>query len=351
VSRQPFYKNIHFILIAGGLLLNFFLALGYYYINVGGVPKLSDLSGFYEQGWPILLQTFVIIYFLHFSIQYFNNKYKDRPNGFQRFMMETVFIIIVGFGIMEIFRWIFITYMVVPEEDMTFLQKKLKQIQFIDLTFLLVIYAFMTSFRIFRYLQQKQLELLKWQREYTQSQFEAVKNQLNPHFLFNSLSALTSLVYVDADLAENFIQKLSKTYRYLLEQRDKEVVPLQQEFEFLHSYTYLLEQRFGKKVNISVENIDTNGFKLPPHSLMILLEHIVNTNSMSNSKPLVIDLKQKNDQLIIDYNCQPKAAITENTKEQVKRLQEQYSFLSERKLIIIDDADKGEIRIPLVQPT
>lgn len=347
--KQPFYKNIHFIFIGGGLLLNLLLAVIYFYINSGGIVTLADLPGYYTQGWPIVLQTIVIIYFVYYSIQYFNKKYREQPNGFRRFLSEVIFVMLVGFCIMEVFRLIFVRFMVVPETDMSFLEKKLRQIQTIDLTFLIVIYAFMTSFRIFRFLQLQQLNVLKWQREYTQSQFETVKNQLNPHFLFNSLSTLTSLVYVDADRAESFIQKLSKTYRYLLEQRDKTVVPLQQEYEFVQSYAYLLDERFGKKVKIDLAPLQTKGFSLPPHTMMILLEYIISTNAMSAGKPLHIRLQQLDDTLILNYTMQPKTAITGNTQEQIKHLEDEYNFLSDRKLVLSSEDELGKVMIPLVK--
>ena len=347
VLKQPFFKSIHFIFIAGGLILNLLLAAIYFYINSGGIVTPADLPGYYTQGWPIVLQTIVIIYFVHYSIQYFNKRYKEEPNNFQRFLREVIFVMLVGFCIMEVFRWIFIRYMVVPEADMSFLEKKLRQIQLIDLTFLILIYAFMTSFRIFQFLQEKQLEVLKWKREYTQSQFETVKNQLNPHFLFNSLSTLASLVYVDADRAESFIQKLSKTYRYLLEQRDKPIVPLQQEYEFVQSYAFLLEQRFGRKVQIEIGPMKSKGLSLPPHTMMILLEYIIHSNAMSAGRPVHIQLQQENDTLVLDYNAQPKATITGNIQEQVAHLEEEYTFLSDRKLYLNNEV--GKVIIPLVK--
>ena len=268
------------------MLLNFLLAIVYRYINIGS-PFIhwSELPGFYTQGWPIMVQTFVILYLVYFSIRHFSRRYKENPNGIERFVREILFILLAGFAVMEFFRWVFVTYMVVPEDDMAFLDRKLKMILMIDITFLIVIYSFMTSFRIFRYLQLKNLEVVKWQREYTQSQFEAMKNQLNPHFLFNSLNALSSLVYVNADLAETFIEKLSRSYRYLLEQRDKTTVPLAQELQFLDSFLFLTEQRFGNKLQVNLQEIHAANCYLPPHTLMILLEYIIQTNSMSAASP------------------------------------------------------------------
>ena len=349
MKKKSFYTNIHFLFITGGLLLNFLLAIVYRYINIGSpFIHLNELPAFYTQGWPIMLQTFVILYLVYFSIKYFNKRYIYNPNGFERFLREVLFVLLVGFVIMEFFRWVFVTYMVVPEEDAAFLGKKLKMILTIDLTFLIVIYSFMTSFRIFRYLQQKNIEVARWQREYTQSQFEAMKNQLNPHFLFNSLNALSSLVYVDANLAETFIEKLSKSYRYLLEQREKQTVPLEQELQFLDSFLFLTEQRFGKKFRVTTEKIEAEGYFLPPHTLMILIESILLNNVMSATKPLVVSIKKEGGRLCINYRHQPKINRAPEAETQLEQLQEQLSYLTNERIETRQEGAETRITIPLL---
>jgi hypothetical protein len=332
------------------MLLNFLLAIVYRYINIG-TPFIhwSELPGFYTQGWPIMVQTFVILYLVYFSIRHFSRRYKENPNGVERFVREILFILLAGFAIMEFFRWVFVTYMVVPEDDMAFLDRKLKMILMIDITFLIVIYAFMTSFRIFRFLQLKNLEVVKWQREYTQSQFEAMKNQLNPHFLFNSLNALSSLVYVNADLAETFIEKLSRSYRYLLEQRDKTTVPLEQELQFLDSFLFLVEQRFGNKLQVKLEEIDANHCYVPPHTLMILLEYIIQTNSMSAASPLRLLLKRQEEVLILQYEEQLKPGnIPEEAGSQLHKLKDEFQYLLGKPLHKQHEGKAVTVTIPLL---
>ena len=332
------------------MLLNFLLAIVYRYINIG-TPFIhwSELPGFYTQGWPIMVQTFVILYLVYFSIRHFSRRYKENPNGVERFVREILFILLAGFAIMEFFRWVFVTYMVVPEDDMAFLDRKLKMILMIDITFLIVIYAFMTSFRIFRFLQLKNLEVVKWQREYTQSQFEAMKNQLNPHFLFNSLNALSSLVYVNADLAETFIEKLSRSYRYLLEQRDKTTVPLEQELQFLDSFLFLVEQRFGNKLQVKLQEIDANNCYVPPHTLMILLEYIIQTNSMSAASPLRLLLKRQDDVLILQYEEQLKPGnIPEEDGSQLHKLKDEFQYLLGKPLHKQHEGKAVTVTIPLL---
>lgn len=347
MKSKTFYKNIHFLFITGGLLLNILLAFMYRYINAGS-PFFygEEIAWFVLQSWPMIIQTFVILYLLYYVIRYFNKKYSYNPNGFERFLREILFVLLIGFCIMEGFRWIFITYMVVPEEDTVFLDRKLKMILTIDIAFLIVVYAFMTSFRIFSYLQQKNIEVARWQRQYTQSQFEAVKNQLNPHFLFNSLNALSSLVYVDADLSEKFIEKLSRSYRYLLEQRDKQTVPLEQELDFLQSFLFLLQQRFGEKLQVELELPEVDNVAVPPHTLLIVMEHLLQNNAMSAARPLGITITREASTLYIRYTHQPKAGS--ETSQQFSYLQEQFRYLNQREINFNTNEGNATVTIPLL---
>ncbi|WP_207492080.1 sensor histidine kinase [Aridibaculum aurantiacum] len=325
---NPLYKNQHFIILiaSAGILLVLGQVLSY--INTGDFVSFGNWNKFFQDAWSVFLQVISFIYLVNFSVQYFNKKYALQPNSLQRFLHELLFISLVGFLIQEVFRNLFIRFSVVPEDPKT-LTPKLRQLQMISMVFLLVIYAFFTSLRIFRYLQLKQLELIRWQREFTQNQLEALKNQLNPHFLFNSLSVLTSLVYVDADLAERFIEKLSKTYRYLLEQKDKEKVSLQKELEFLNAYCFLVEQRFGKKLQVQMNINGVNQERsLPPHSLMIAMEYILANNAMSTANPLKIEYKCEKDSVFIQYNHQPKQQVESNSRQQINGLRERYAYLS-----------------------
>jgi two-component system, LytTR family, sensor kinase len=191
--------------------------------------------------------------------------------------------------------------------------------------------------------------VVKWQREYTQSQFEAMKNQLGLHFLFNSLNALSSLVYVNADLAETFIEKLSRSYRYLLEQRDKTTVALAQELQFLDSFLFLTEQRFGNKLQVKLQEINAANWYLPPHTLMILLEYIIQTNSMSAANPLVLILKQQEESMVLTYQEQLKAGnAPEEADSQLSRLKDEFQYLLGKPLVKSNEGNQATVTIPLL---
>ena len=340
-------------MIGISFLINISLLVVYSYINAGQLPPLAYYPQFlFLEGWPIVLQSIVLIYFVYLSILFFNERHSKSPNHFRRFAEEIAFIFLAGFGLLDIFRLLFEAFVVVPESDPDFLQRKLRQIQLVEFTQLAVVYGFMTAFRIFGYLQQKQLELLNMQRELAQSQFEALKNQLNPHFLFNSLSVLSSLVYVDGGLAETFVEKLSKTYRYILEQKDKVVVPLVQEYTFLDHYLFLLEQRFTGKLEVHWQRpSNANQQYLPPHSLMIAFEHIINTNAMSTRQPLQIHVEQTNQAVMITYSRHPRPAMHAGTEEQWQKLKEAFDFAVRQPIIVEEQGNRALIQLPLTANT
>jgi LytS/YehU family sensor histidine kinase len=207
-----------------------------------------------------------------------------------------------------------------------------------------------TGFRILKSLQQKKVEILKLQKEFTQTQFEALKNQLNPHFLFNSLSVLTSLIHADAEKAEIFIDKLARTYRYLLDQRDIEAVEISKEMEFLDHFQFLVFQRYGNKLVIEKEDsFASENYFLLPHTLLIVLEEIIGNNTMSFSRPLKIVVTIKNRFLFIRYSNQPKEIQKDKTENQFSALLENYRHISKEISILEDDYfQQKTIRIPLI---
>ena len=121
------------------------------------------------------------------------------------------------------------------------------------LLLLFLIFAIYESIGFYTKLINSNREKEKLQRENIRSQLEGLKNQVNPHFLFNSLNTLSHLIPEDPDKAVNFVQKLSKVYRYILEIRDKKVIQIEEELEFLYSYIFLLKERFGENIQINCD--------------------------------------------------------------------------------------------------
>jgi len=167
------------------------------------------------------------------------------------------------------------------------------------------------------------------EREKTQSQLEALKNQVNPHFLFNSLNVLSSLVHADAYKAEEFIDEFASVYRYILNIQDKTVVSLQEELRFLDSFIFLQKIRFqeGLKIQMHIEAEQLNKY-LPPLALQLLVENAIKHNVVGKEKPLNIRIFTINNELFIVNNLQIRQDKPEGTEIGLKNLRERYFHLA-----------------------
>ena len=181
------------------------------------------------------------------------------------------------------------------------------------------------------------------------AKFESLKNQLDPHFLFNSLNVLTSLIGENPNQAEKFTTKLSKVYRYVLEQRNKDLVPISEELTFAKTYMQLLAMRFEDAIEFNIsDSVSDNELKIVPLSLQLLLENAVKHNVVSSSKPLVVSIYEDNNHLIIENNINPKEAIGKSTKVGLQNIADRYGLLTERPIKIENNNTTFKVSLPLL---
>ena len=181
------------------------------------------------------------------------------------------------------------------------------------------------------------------------AKFESLKNQLDPHFLFNSLNVLTSLIGENPNQAERFTTKLSKVYRYVLEQRNKDLVPIEEELKFAKTYMELLGMRFEDAVKFNIPDIiSTNELKIVPLSLQLLLENAVKHNVVSTSKPLTINIYEEDNYLIIENNINPKEALGKSTKIGLQNIADRYGLITQRGVKIENNNKKFKVSLPLL---
>jgi PAS domain S-box-containing protein len=201
-----------------------------------------------------------------------------------------------------------------------------------------------------RELTKANTQLLKLQKENLQSQFDVLKQQVNPHFLFNSLNVLTSLIRVEPELAEKFTEHLAKVYRYVLENKDNELVSLSTEIGFLNAYIFLIKIRFMDKVvvNIRIQENKMN-YQIIPLAMQLLIENAIKHNAMSRKSPLVIDIFiDATNHLNVANNLQEREAHMSSTGVGLKNIQNRYRLLNNT----IPSFEKTETqfiaRIPLI---
>lgn len=180
-----------------------------------------------------------------------------------------------------------------------------------------------------RRLTEARTQLINLQKENLQSQYDVLKQQVNPHFLFNSLNVLTSLIKLEPDLAEKFSEQLSKVYRYVLENKDNELVDLNTELNFLDAYIFLLNIRFVGKLNVNLTiPEEKRNDKIIPLAMQLLIENAIKHNVMSKSNPLGIDIFiDSNDCLNIINNLQERPSQIVSTGVGLKNILNRYKLL------------------------
>ncbi|EAS19246.1 putative two-component sensor histidine kinase transcriptional regulator [Flavobacteria bacterium BBFL7] len=181
------------------------------------------------------------------------------------------------------------------------------------------------------------------------AQFDALKNQLDPHFLFNSLNVLVSLIEENPKAATKFTTSLSKVYRYVLEQRNKELVTVDEELSFARAYVGLLKTRFEDSIEIDIPQKSSNpDMKVVPLSLQLLLENAVKHNVVSDSKPLKLRIYEKDNQLIIENNLQKKQVPNTSSGVGLQNIASRYQLLTKRKMSIAQDDQFFRVQIPIL---
>ena len=223
---------------------------------------------------------------------------------------------------------------------------KMKQV-FIPAVFSTVaVLAIDIGYQFFKAWKHSLIEVEKYKTESANAQLQNLKNQLNPHFLFNNLSVLTSLVYKDQDKAVDFINELSKVYRYVLDNKSAELVSLQEELAFLEHYIYLLKIRFGDNIEFLIKN--TEGGYLPPMCLQMLVENTIQHNEASQANPLKVLIYTENNHLIVENPIQPRSDKTESSQMGLKNIQSRYAFFTEEKVGIIQTEKIFKVVLPLI---
>ena len=194
------------------------------------------------------------------------------------------------------------------------------------------------------------LEREKFEKESIAARYEALKNQVSPHFLFNTLNTLTNLVYDDPDKAARFIKQLSEVYRYVLETREKEVVPLADELAFLESYLFLQQIRFGGKLRVSIAGMPA-GAQVAPLALQMLIENAIKHNVLSEEHPLNIALYPEGEFLVVENNLQKKTGGSQTPTPGLglSNICRRYEFLTRAKVRILEDGSRFIVKLPTLQ--
>ena len=221
---------------------------------------------------------------------------------------------------------------------------------FLSVTYFIMLIVLFFIARILRLQVDRQASLIEnehLKQQNLQNELSALKNQIDPHFLFNSLNSLTSLVR-DNEPATKFVKKLSFMYRYILQSRDNDLVSVKDELKFLESYTYLIQtryrDRFAIDINIQEEHLAE---KIPPLALQVLVENAVKHNEISQNHPLTVTIFSEAASIYVQNKIRPRSTLAEGTKNGLLNLEKRYALLRKQKIVIRAENGIFSVQLPL----
>ncbi|MBL7701810.1 MAG: histidine kinase [Ferruginibacter sp.] len=186
-------------------------------------------------------------------------------------------------------------------------------------------------------------------RESLKAQLNALKTQVNPHFLFNNLNTLTAIIPDTPDQAIEFVQQMSKVYRHILEVQDEKTIPLHDELDVLKAYGFLLKTRFGDNLDIDIDvPAEKLQQKIVPLSLQLLMENAIKHNIVSSAKPLKIKVFAENGHLLVSNNLQVKNQMIESTGIGLDNIRNRYKLLSNDEVMVNANGESFTVSIPLI---
>ncbi|MEO0570620.1 MAG: 2TM domain-containing protein [Bacteroidota bacterium] len=219
----------------------------------------------------------------------------------------------------------------------------------IALIITLIASLFTHAFYFYRALQKREVKEQKIIARTASASFDALKNQLDPHFLFNSLNVLTSLIEEDPHQAQKFTTSLSKVYRYVLEQKNKDLVSVDEELDFARTYVRLLKMRFEDSIVFDIPDKASHPeLKIVPLSLQLLLENAVKHNVVTASRPLHIKVFEDSGVLTVSNNLQAKEVVKKSSGVGLQNIKQRYSILTDRAMNIVKTNTDFSVHLPML---
>lgn len=276
----------------------------------------------------------------------FDNKFKWSDNPQKRFFIQWLASLGVGFFFIEGIRWLVVIFFM-----------EVSYVRLLDEVIIMVYIFIITStlalIDLSMFLLEKWrfslAELERFKKENAEFRFESLRSQLNPHFLFNSLNTLSSLVFENQEKAGIFIRELADVYRYILEFREHELVKVSKELEMVRSYIYLIQLRFDQNLEMAVNIGEKSGERMiAPMTMQMLIENAIKHNIISKKKPLTIRIYDEDNYLVVENNLQKKETKEYSSNVGLKNIQNRYGFLSGNKIEVIENDEIFKVKIPLI---
>ncbi|MBC6611448.1 histidine kinase [Hymenobacter sp. BT507] len=310
-----------------------------------GVVWVGALAGYREL---LLLFAFLLPTFLvHAPIaRLFGADRLTRPPAPVKALLEGLCVVLVSLVFWRVF-YLFPQHYLVPTAELS--PRALRLSLVLSAVLSLFFYYFVEREHMRKHLEQEVVRVAQLQKETFQAQLEALQKQVDPHFLFNSLNVLGSLIHLDPDRAVQFLGQLSDVYRALLATGAQPLVPLRSELALVRAYAHLMETRFGAALHVELA-IDPAWEQalVPPTAVQMLLENAIKHNGATPRKPLRIKVSAENGLLIVENNRHPRTDALPSTHTGLPNIQRRYHHLTDRPVEIVPTPERFVVRLPLL---
>jgi len=322
-------------------------------ILVGGISTLFlNFEHFFS--WKILLRQCIYSIILSYVFWRGNSFIIKKINKRFSWVKETRkiliahLILVFTYNILVIFIFYsYVWFVLMHKTDMHHFLGSFKGGFYMCLSITAILTLISYSYNFLKEWKKSVIREEQLKRESITLQYEALKNQVNPHFLFNSLNVLIPLIETDTIASVNYVKQLSDVMRYVLDKTSTELVPFTTELKFIESFNYLLNIRFGDNFRFSV-NVANQNFHIVPVTLQILVENAVKHNEVSSENPLILEITDNEEYLFVKNNVQLRNSLPDSNQIGLKSLQYQYEVLSGKKLDIQNDGKVFTVKIPKI---
>ncbi|MBW1299065.1 sensor histidine kinase [Aquimarina litoralis] len=287
--------------------------------------------------------------FFYFNAFWFIPKYLKKRKWLLYILITSLIIIVI-----ECIR--ILLHLYIQGIPTTFIQEFIREFNSYDniilgrLTPIVLCLQFSFAYRFTRDWILNNTLIDKLKAEKTAMELAFLKSQVNPHFLFNNLNTLDDLIDRDPKQAKEYLHKLSTIYRYILTTSEKDVVSLQEEWDFINDYIFLLKERYGEAYQfmISKATIDLYQYLIPPTTIQSLIENVVKHNHGSLDTPLAVHIEVHQEEICIHHEKRPKMNTTESLGTGLKNLKSRYQHLSSKEISIVD-TNIFSVALPLIK--
>ncbi|SDG67869.1 sensor histidine kinase [Psychroflexus sediminis] len=298
-----------------------------------------------------ILLTFLFLLSLFWShskiSDYFNSSIFLERKPVHKAIIEILTVVLISLLLLHLV--LFIPFnLLYPDVDP--IPEQLRTAYVLTCFFSLFFYFFVEREKSQKIFQAELIRSAQLQKENFQAQLQHLKNQVNPHFLFNSLNVLGSLIKKDRAQAVVFVNRLSDVYRAFLDFSDQQLIPLEKELELTKAYIYLLSTRFGSNIRFDID-VESKylSCQLPPGSLQMLVENAVKHNASTIRNPLIISVFTEHQKLVVHNNIRPRKEGVKSTGSGLVNIKKRYRFLSNQEVELKENSSEFTVKLPLLK--